>query len=94
MQVRIVRALDSHLLEQQGDEEDDEALATEALQLAKIALRCLAYEKAQRATVCDILPELERMVKRSMAATGTEDTVAPRDRYDPETGELVEGAYE
>jgi hypothetical protein len=93
--VRICRVLDANLFEHQ--EVEEESLVAEALVLAKLALRCLAYDKSQRSTVCDILPELEQTVEASPLADGfvQQPVIAPEGmHYDPETGELVDGKYQ
>jgi hypothetical protein len=55
------RAIDSNVLEAVADA-DEERLATDALALAEIALKCLAYDVNDRATVAAVLPGLERML--------------------------------
>jgi hypothetical protein len=61
------RAIDDNVLEavlQSSVDADanEEAVATAALALAKIALKCLAYDVTDRATVVAVLPDLERIL--------------------------------
>jgi hypothetical protein len=65
----------------------EERLAGEALQLAELALQCLALEKSDRATVQAVLPDLEEMLRTRQRA---ESTAPAGMHYDPETGELVQ----
>jgi serine/threonine protein kinase len=56
--MRITRVLDEHLLELMSAE-DEGVWGMEALQIAELALKCLAYDKSERVTVQEILPEIE-----------------------------------
>jgi hypothetical protein len=93
--LRISRVLDANLFEHQEVEEEN--LIKEALGLANLALQCLAYDKSQRSTVCDILPALEQVVNARPCADAPVEraVIAPEGmHYDPDTGELVYGNYQ
>ena len=64
---------------QNSTDEDEERLVEDAVCVATIALRCLAYEAPERAAVHAVLPELEKVLD---SRTGTA-------RFDPDTGERM-----
>jgi serine/threonine protein kinase len=58
-----------------------------AHKLAEIAIRCTAARKIKRATVSEVLPNLERLLNPSYMPT----LAVGRSYYDPNTGKLVQG---
>jgi serine/threonine protein kinase len=58
-----------------------------ARKLAEIAIRCTAARKIKRATVSEVLPNLERLLNPSYMPT----LAVGRSYYDPNTGKLVQG---
>jgi hypothetical protein len=58
-------------------DEDEERLVADALCMATIALKCLAYEATERATVQAVLPKLEGMLRGRVGTA----------RFDPDTGD-------
>jgi serine/threonine protein kinase/Leucine-rich repeat (LRR) protein len=87
----IEDALEANGLTEVLDEKATWTNSEQALQLAKIALRCTAYRKMKRATVQEVLPEIERLhdpnYNPTLLAVGSS-------YYHPETGLLVQGGVQ